>query len=283
MSAGTPSHRRVRLGIALRDAREAAGMTQTEVARAVGRSQAWITKIETAQIVRVRMTDLDKLLDAYGIIGAKAEELRRFARSPFDQRGVWVDTTHAPAWWSEYQEVERQARVIKAVHLETHDGLIQSEAYMRRQFELFGTVDVEGQVRARLARQKAIFSQDSPPDCTFVLSEACLRRHMGDPAMMVTQIEHLQELSNAPYITILMLPFEAPFPATTYGFTLMQFNSDAMGDFVSVEYEVGSATIDDEEALRIFQRRWELVRSAALGEYDSRRFLRRVLREYQGK
>jgi transcriptional regulator with XRE-family HTH domain len=258
-------------------------MTQTEVARTVGRSQAWITKIETAQIVRVRMTDLDNLLDAYGILGGKAEELRRFARSPFDQRGVWVDTSHAPAWWSEYQEVERQARVIKAVHLETHDGLIQSEAYMRRQFELFGTADVEGQVRARLARQKAIFGQSLPPDCTFVLSEACLRRHMGDPAMMATQIEHLQKLSNEPYITILVLPFDAPFPATTYGFTLMQFNSDTMGDFVSVQYEVGSATIDDEEALRVLQRRWELVRSAALGEYDSRRFLRRVLREYQGK
>jgi hypothetical protein len=33
--------------------------------------------------------------------------------------------------------------------------------------------------------------------------------------------------------------------------------------------------------LRIFQRRWEVVRSAALGEYDSRRFIRRVLGEYQ--
>ena len=283
MSTGTPSHRRVRLGIALRDAREAAGMTQTEAARAVGRSQAWITKIETARIVRVRMSDLDNLLGAYRILDAKAEELRRFARSPFDQRGVWVDTSHAPAWWSEYQEVERQARVIKAVHLEAHDGLIQSEAYMRRQFELDGAVDVEKQVRARLGRQEALFGQGLPPDCTFLLSEACLRRHMGDPAMMATQIEYLQELSNEPYITILVLPFDARFPASTFGFTLMQFNSDMMGDFVSVEYAVGSATIDDEEALRVFQRRWELIRSAALGEYDSRRFLRRVLREHQGK
>jgi transcriptional regulator with XRE-family HTH domain len=281
VSSRTPSHRRVRLGIALRDARESAGLTQTEVAKAVGRSQAWITKIESAQIARVRMTDLDGLLVAYGITGTKAEELRRFARSPLDERGVWVDTSAAPAWWSEYQEVERQARVIKVVHLETHDGLIQSEPYMRRQFELFGTVDVEAQVKARLARQKALFGQDSQPDCTFVLSEACLRRHMGDPEVMIKQLTHLIELTRRPYITILVLPFDAAFPATTYGFTLMQFNSDTMGDFVSVEYEVGSATIDDEDALRLFQRRWEMIRSAALGEYDSRRFLRRVLAEYQ--
>jgi hypothetical protein len=152
---------------------------------------------------------------------------------------------------------------------------------MRLQFELDAAVDVEAQVKARLARQKAFFGQDSPPDCTFVLSEACLRRHMGDPEVMIKQLVHLIDLTRRPYITVLVLPFGARFPAATYGFTLMQFNSDAMGDFVSVEYAVGSATIDDEDALRMFQRRWELIRSAALGEYDSRRFLRRVLEEYQ--
>lgn len=281
VSARTPSHRRVRLGIALRDAREANGLTQTEVAKTIGRSQAWITKIESAQIARVRMTDLDALLDAYKIVGVKAEELRRFARSPLDERGVWVDTSDAPAWWSEYQEVERQARVIKAVHLDAHDGLIQSEPYMRLQFELGVAVDVEAQVKARLARQKAFFGQDSPPDCTFVLSEACVRRHMGDPEVMIKQLVHLIDLTRRPYITVLILPFDARFPASPYGFTLLQFASDTMGDFVSVEYAVGSATIDDEDALRVFQRRWELIRSAALGEYDSRRFLRRVLEEYQ--
>jgi len=278
---GIPSHRRVRLGLALRDARSAAELSQTEAGRLVGRSQGWITKVETARIARVTTADLDKLLDAYGITGARAEELRQFARSPFGERGVWVDTSASPAWWSEYQGIEREAKVIKAVHLEAHDGLIQSEAYMRRQFELGGAVNIEKQVRARLARQEAMFGQDAPPDCTFLLSEACLRRHMDDPAMMVTQLEHLLALSERPNLTILVLPFDARFPAQPYGFTFLQFNSATVGDFVSVEYEVGSATIDDEDALRVFQQRWELIRSAALGEYDSRRFIRRVLGEYQ--
>jgi transcriptional regulator with XRE-family HTH domain len=278
--AGPPSHRRVRLGLALRDAREARGLTQVEAAKLVERSQSWINKVETAQTARIKMADLDKLLAAYDIAGEKAEELRQFARSTLGERGVWVDTSASPAWWSEYQEVERSARVIKAVHLEAHDGLIQSEAYMRRQFELGGAVNVEKLVRARLARQRAILDQGSPPDCTFLLSEACLRRNMGDPAMMATQLDHLLTLSERAYVTILVLPFDARFPAATYGFTLMQFNSDTMGDFVSVEYAVGAATIDDEDALRVFQRQWELIRSAALGEYDTRRFIHRVLREY---
>ena len=281
MAGGPPTHRRVRLGLALRDARETRRLTQTEAAKLIGKSQPWLTKVETAQIAQIKRTDLDKLLDAYQITGRKAEQLRQFARSSYDERGVYVDTSASPAWWSEYQEVEREARVIKAVHLEAHDGLIQSEAYMRRQFELDGAVEVDKQVHARLTRQTAIFGQEAPPDCTFVLSEACLRRHMGDPTMMITQLKHLLTLSERPYITILVQPFDAHFPASTFGFTLMQFNSATMGDFVCVEYAVGSATIDDEDALRLFQRRWEFVRSAALGEYDSRRFIRRVLKEYQ--
>ena len=66
-----------------------------------------------------------------------------------------------------------------------------------------------------MARQVALFEQGSPPDCTFVLSEACLRRHMGDPAMMITQLEYLLEISKQPHITILVLPFDARFPAAT--------------------------------------------------------------------
>jgi transcriptional regulator with XRE-family HTH domain len=277
----TPSHRRVRLGLALRDAREAAKLTQVEVAKLIDRSQGWVVKLEMAQTAKVRLTELNKLLEIYNVTGAEAEELRQFARSPHDERGVWVDTSKSPVWWSKYQEVERSAKVIKAVHLEAHDGLIQSEAYMRRQFELGSTVDVEVQVQARLLRQKAIFSQTSPPDCTFVLSEACLLRNMGDPATMATQLKHLLALTEKPYITILILPFDAPLGASSYGFTLMQFNSSTMGDFVSIQYAVGSATIDDEDALRVFQRRWELARSAALGEYDSRKLIRGVLREYE--
>jgi transcriptional regulator with XRE-family HTH domain len=279
--AGTPSHRRVRLGLALREAREALKLNQTEVGNQIGRSQSWMQKLETAKTARVKLTELNQLLEIYGVTGAEAEELRQFARSPLDERGVWVDTSKSPVWWSKYQEVERQAKVIKAVHLEAHDGLIQSEDYMRRQFELGSAVDVDAQVQARLARQKAIFTQASPPDCTFILSEACLRRNMGYPAMMITQLKHLLNLSERSYITILVLPFDASFPATSYSFTLMQFNSATMGDFVSIEYAVGAATIDDEDALRMFQRRWELVRSAALGEYDSRKFIRGVLREYE--
>ncbi|MFI6537934.1 Scr1 family TA system antitoxin-like transcriptional regulator [Nonomuraea sp. NPDC050547] len=56
----------------------------------------------------------------------------------------------------------------------------------------------EKQAAAHLARQKAPCGQASPPDRTFVLSEACLRQTMGDPTRMADQLRLTLDLSNRP-------------------------------------------------------------------------------------
>lgn len=277
MPKGAPGQLRVRLGIELREARKVAGLNQTEAGKLIGASQPKIANIENAAVAEIKLRDLNILMEAYGITGALAEELRKWARSPYNGNGVWVDTSPGAVWWQQHQEIEGQARVIKTVHLQAHDGLIQSEPYMRRQFALGGGLNIESRVQSRLGRQRALFGKEHPPDCTFILDEACFYKTMGDPAMMVTQIEHLLRLSEQDCITILVLPFDASFPATTYGFSLLQFDSAAMNDFVSVEYAVGSATIDNEDAVRMFIHRWELIRSAAMSEHDSREFMRQML------
>lgn len=278
---GAPGQLRVRLGFALRDARKRANLNQTEAAALINAKQPKISNLESASVEHIKLGDLNLLMEAYGITGDLAEELRRWARSPYNGNGVWVDTAPGAAWWQQHQEIEGQARVIKTVHLQAHDGLIQSEAYMRRQFELGNGINIEPRVKARLARQRALFDKEHPPACTFVLDEACLHKDMGDPAMMVAQLEHLLRLSERDFITILIVPFDAPFPASTYGFSLLQFDSAAMNDFVTVEYEVGSATIDDEDAVRLFIHRWELIRSATMSEHDSRELMRRMLGQFK--
>lgn len=274
---GPASHRRLRLGGVLRDARIKRGLSQDAAGKAVGRSQGWITKIESASIKGITHADLEALLTLYGIEGEKADELRSFARAPYDERGVWVDTNNGPSWWTERVEIEATARVINVANVQAHDVLLQSEPYMRRQFELAGLRDVDTRVAARLGRQQVVLDQATPPDCTFVLDEACLHKNMGDPDMMAAQIEHLLALSERPNITILVQPFDARFPASTYGFTLMRFGSPSIRDFVGIEYEFGAATIDDDATVLAYQQRWELVRSAALSDHDTRQFLRRVL------
>lgn len=281
MVTGPATHRRIRLGWTLRDTRISLGMTQQQVSVAVGRTQGWVNKIETAKIARITMKDLDCLMEVLQIEGDSASQLRDWARAPFDKTGVWIDTNSTSPWWHTYHEIETKASVIKVSQLKAHDCLIHSIPYMSRQFQLAGFTDIQSMVDERLARQQAVLDQKSPPMCMFLLDEACLRTDMDDPATMLAQVEHLLMLGARENITILVVPFSARVPPLTYGFTLIQFSNSVMNDFISVEYEVGAATIDNEATFRLFQNRWEVLRGAALGEYDTRLFLKTVADEYR--
>jgi hypothetical protein len=279
VSTNLKSHLRVRVGIALRDARKRCDFNQTEGAEAAGHKQAWLNKIESGDI-GLKPGKLELLIAKYVIDDRVADELRRMNHAD-NTGGTYIESGANPDWWQELQEIELQARVLKAVHLQAHDGLIQSEPYMRRQFELNGKVDVEVAVKARLDRQRRILDRPDAPEVTVVLEEACLHTDMGDPAMMAAQLEHLLGLFERPTVTVLVKPFNALFPVSTYGFTMVHFDSAVMRDFVSIEYAVGAATIEDETDVRTFQQRWEMIRSAALSPYATRDLLRSKLAAYR--
>lgn len=274
-TAGTPSHRRLRLGVTLRQAREAMDpfVSQAQAATASGMSQSEVHRLESAQLRRIRMDRLNALMAFLGISGDLADELRGFARAPYEDTGTYVETSSNAQWWQRYVDIERDARVIKTLSLTTVDGLIQSPAYMRRQFHLADATNIEAKIEARVGRQRAVINQDSPPLLDFILEEACLHISMGDQNMLLEQLRHLVTMSELPHVTILIKPFDAPFAAVSYPWTYLGFSSVTMRDFVSVKYETGAATIDDENALLLYQQRWEQVRAASLSEVDSRELL----------
>lgn len=283
MPKGTPSHLRVRLGLELRDAREAVGLKQTEAGAIIGCGQPKIANIENASVKKIVPGELAKLLEAYGITGARAEQLKSWARSPYQVSGVYQEpSSSGPTWWQEHEEIERQARVIKAVQIQAMDGLVQHEAYMRKQFELVNATNVGARVEKRLRRQKLLFESNNPPQCTFILDEACFKKNMGAPDMMAQQIEHLLALvKKHPFITILIQPFGAEYPAYSHGFTMLQFDNAMMSDFVSIVYGERATTVDNEAELRRFQLRWEQIRAVCLKERQSIRFMQRELARYR--
>lgn len=284
MPKGTPSHLRVRLGLELRDARDAAGLTQTEAGAIIGCGQPKIANIENASVKKIIPGELVKLLEAYGIEGRRAEELKAWARSPYQVSGVYQEAPNSgQTWWQEHQEIERRVRVVKVVQIQAMDGLLQHESYMRKQFELVNVTNVAARVRDRLQRQKLLFDSENPPQCTFILDEACFKKNMGDPEMMAQQIMHLLTLVKHPFITILVQPFDAEYPAYSHGFTMLQFDNAMMSDFVSIVYGMGSTTVDNEDELRRFQLRWEQTREVCLKERQSIRFMQRELARYTGR
>jgi transcriptional regulator with XRE-family HTH domain len=84
-------HRRLRSE--LRNAREAMGMTQRDVAKAMDWSRSKLIGMESGA-VKTSITDLRALLDHYGVDSAQIASLVDIARAPRE-----------PTRWSIYKEV----------------------------------------------------------------------------------------------------------------------------------------------------------------------------------
>src|SRR5437879_5871990 len=91
----SPTVRRRRLAADLRALREAAGLTHEDVAARFGWHRSKLGRIESAQFVRLSLTDLRAMLDLYGVADeGQREALITLAREA-RQRG----------WWHSYSDV----------------------------------------------------------------------------------------------------------------------------------------------------------------------------------
>jgi hypothetical protein len=68
-----------------------------------------------------------------------------------------------------------------------------------------------------------VLTRETPLQLSVVLDEALLLRRYGDAAVMAEQLQHLQELSDLPNVTIQVLPLDGPHPIATGSFRLLQF------------------------------------------------------------
>lgn len=273
---GPPSQLRIRLGITLREAREAACLSQVQAAALLGARQPKVSGIENATVGRIKLADIETLGQAYGLSEATIEELRAWARSPYEGPGTWYSAAPKSVWWDQQRPIEAKARAIRSFHLQVMDGLIQCEPYARRQMGLYSHVDLDERTATRLERQ-LILDKPDPPYCSFMLDEACFHKTMGTPEIMVAQIEHLLRLADRPNLEFYVLPFDAEHFANSFGFTLFSFDGAEMRDFGLIEHGVGTTLVDNEPNLREFTRRWEALRGAALSEIKTLAFMREML------
>lgn len=75
------SKRREQLSRRLLNARLATGLTGSHVARLVKFSQSKLSKIETGEVVRPKIEDIEALADVYGLRGAERDRLLKLARA----------------------------------------------------------------------------------------------------------------------------------------------------------------------------------------------------------
>lgn len=263
--AYSPTIRRRRLSKALLRFRREAGLRADEVARRLGWQASKVTRIERNEWKRPSVKDVLDLLDLYGVTDPAVREAMARLASEARERG----------WWEAYRDVlggalpefEAEAARLHIFEALLVPGLLQTAAYAAAVFRGGQAVSpelIDRRVQARLARQ-LILEREDPPALWVIIDEAALRKHVGGPAVMREQLEHLAAMATRPNIDIQVVPDTFGAHASMSGqFWILEFESPDDPALVYVETASGDLFVEDPHLVERYMLRFNHVRGAAL-------------------
>jgi transcriptional regulator with XRE-family HTH domain len=277
-----PSVRLRRLAVQLRELREAAGLTQEDVAERTGKDRSTISRIETAQ-GRPYRSSVIQLLELYGVGEPRRGELLTLLKESAQRGWMRPYQSELPNVYSDYISFEDEARSISNYESSYVPGLLQTEAYVRA--HLRGTwpsvsqEDVETRVAARMARQ-AVLVKEGAPKLWAIMDEAVVRRVVGGRGVMREQIEHLLEARLLPNVTIQVIPFGAgAHPGMEGSFVILDFPDDDDPSIVYIESAAGGLFLEEVGEIRRYKLMLEHLRAAASGLDATAALLRAITSE----
>jgi transcriptional regulator with XRE-family HTH domain len=285
MVNGSPTVRRRRLGLILRNLREKRGLTGEQVGAAIERSGSWVSRVETGR-VGLRGRDLGDLLDLFEVRDDRLrEELLALAREG-KQRGWWskyADSLSGP--YATYIGFEAEAAKLQVYETLTVHGLLQTEDYCRALFAAalpsIGGDAVERRVKVRMARQELLTrtGPGGPLELWAIFDESVLHRSIGGNVVLRGQLKRLLQATELPNVTIQVLPFAAgAHPGMLGSFTVIKFPVEDDPDVVYVEGVTGDIFAESEDA-RWYNVVFEHLLANALSPSDSHERINRAIEE----
>lgn len=273
----SPTVRRRRLGRVLRKLREDANLTLEVAAKQASIPRATLGKLETGQLMRIRIAALDTLAKLYGVDNSTRLAMHQLAKDS-TERG----------WWSKYKDVfgaealpdfEVEASFIRAYEAQVVPGLLQTEAYARAVFtgtNAFAESEIKRHVDARMQRQR-ILSHPYPPEYAVIIDESALRRPAGSKEAMREQLHYLSEMATRPHITIHVLPFSAGMHAASLGsFMIMEFPEPSDLPIGHAEIPTANIFVEGAEEIRCYDAMWREAHNASLTVAQSIDFINEV-------
>ncbi|GAB2867202.1 helix-turn-helix transcriptional regulator [Actinocorallia aurea] len=247
-AGGGPTVLRILLGAQLRRLREARGISRDDAGYAIRASDSKISRLELGR-VSFRERDVADLLTLYGVQDederAKALSLARRA----SRNGWWHRFNDVlPKWFENYIGLEEAASRIRSYEVQFVPGLLQTEGYARA-VTLLGhgsapAEEIERRVEMRMRRQ-ALLEGEEAPQLWVVVDEAAMRRPLGGRAVMREQLAHLIDLSDAPGVTVQVVPFARGGHAAAGGpFSILRFAEPDLPDIVYLEQLTSALYLD---------------------------------------
>ncbi|MFE9328022.1 helix-turn-helix domain-containing protein [Nocardia sp. NPDC052278] len=276
----------------LREARDAIGLTLEEAARLMEWSKSTLQRYEKGQNQKIRMRELDGMIDIYRIDPERAEGLRGLAKQAAEKSWWHEFGGTIPANFSVYMGLESAAETLTTYQPDLVPGLLQTADYARILARAASPGDTaeerEQRIAMKLRRQNLITRKTRPATLNVVLGEAVLRRVIGGPSVMAAQLKHLADASTLPNVNIRVLPFSAGYPTGDQigPFMILEFPTDSQGEPIepTIVYAENYTSDMYSEKVGIVQRHthaYQTLQQAALDEIGSRALLRKIAREYQ--
>ncbi|MFD8870758.1 helix-turn-helix domain-containing protein [Streptomyces sp. NPDC059590] len=206
-------------GARLRSLRESRGWTQEELGELTGYSSVHVSAVETARkpptLRFVRSTDR-----AFGIEGTEDSFEREWRKI---RHGSLLEG------FPEYVGHEGRAAEVRLYEVGVIPGLLQTPEYATILAE---SAVKRGAITAEQAQERVAFVAErqaalvrTPPPLVFVvLDESCVRRPIGEPAVMEAQFARLREFAELPNTVLQVAPFDMgtrrPFNLPLYILTM---------------------------------------------------------------
>lgn len=265
-----------RLGIALREYRDAAGLTLEQVAEEIGVTKATISRVENAKTIS-RPAQVRLMLQLYDVPPADTERFVQIAKDVRSKESWWR-TYDLPGRVADLVALESDAISISVYETNVVPGLAQTEAYCRALATAITPVvrtgdEINEWVDFRMRRQQRILEDSDAPQVSIILDDSVLDRVVGDHEIMAGQIDHLQMLGDRANITVQIVPVgEGVHPGLPGSITLLEFD-DLMPANVYIDTVPGDVLLDTKAAVQRTQQAFNAVRARAATPEISRDLL----------
>ncbi|GAA3144464.1 helix-turn-helix transcriptional regulator [Planomonospora alba] len=272
----SPNLRLEKLGDRLRRLREEKALKLVDVAQATGISVAKASRMENGAN-QVSTEDVERLLDLYEADDAMRIMCLQLAEQA--RLAPWWKS-HEKGLFTPYVSLETEARRKRSWQPNLVPGLLQTPEYAKAAISADQPWEdasvIALRVRARMARKWVLTCED-PLKMHAIIGEEALRRPVGGPEVMATQIDQIVRMSELANVTVQVMPCSVGAHAGMAGAFLLL----SMTDNPTVLFrEVGAeGMIDHGPRVEEYEKRWAYIAAAALPPEETRAFLTGIKQE----
>ncbi|WP_329185499.1 helix-turn-helix domain-containing protein [Streptomyces sp. NBC_01428] len=278
-----PTLLKMLVGVQLTGARDDAGLSQEQAARALGFSPAKLSRIEAGK-GRKPPTEADvrALLGLYGTDDYEVSVLLRLLQRA-GEPGWWqrYDKRLMPEWFDRLVGLQEAATTIRTFEIQYVPGLLQTPDYTRavvqRGLPTAPAGEVERRVELRMRRRELLDREDAP-HLWAVVDESVLLRVLGSPEVMRRQLEHLVEMAQRPHVIVQIVPLDvtnasAPAIPVTY----LRFGGVELPDVVYLEHIRSANFLEDRDETEEYRVVLDRLADEALNPRESLALLRETM------